>query len=408
MNMTQDKRRRDWSIIILMLPLGVAMMMCVGQQAIRMSPNWSVSGDMNSLLDPESAPRQNALVVPPISSDILTPVTWWETFLTPSNENDTVVVFPPFITFEPSASPTVTASPTGSTTPSPTATSLTATPTPTTPTPTKKPDDSTPTPPTTCQNPSASNFGGPLPCVFPPTTCTDPLATNNGGPLPCTYPPTTCTDPLATNNGGPLPCVYPPTTCTDPLANNNGGPLPCIYPVTSTPVGAVTAVPGGYNYGTPSGGAAVIPDGYYVVINLPTPIVVNGPSDTNYDFVYYELAASPGVNMDRVILSISKNNIDYYVVFNWGDGIPDTNSNVGDVAGAEDDNQPINSSELHGTAPQDTGILVDVDNAPSNPPTGNYNYLAIQVPTPAPAAVPPNNGTDGADVNSVEVIEVAP
>lgn len=386
MNVIQDKRRRDWSIIILMLPLGVAMMMCVGQQAIRLSPNWSVSGDMNSSLDPESAPKQNALVIPPISDDILTPVTWWDTFLTPSGESEGAVVFPPFITFEPSASPTATASPTETGTPSPTA-SLTTTPTPTTPTPTKKPDDDTPTPVTTCQNPAASNFGGPLPCTFPPTTCTDNTATNFGGPLPC---------------------VYPPTTCTDPFANNDGGPLPCIYPVTSTPVGVVTATPGGYNYGPPSGGAGVVPDGYYVVINLPTPIVVNGPSDTNYDFVYYELAASPGVNMDRVILSISMNNVDYYVVFNWGDGIPDTNSNVGDVAGAENDNQPINSSELHGTAPQDTGILVDVDNAPSNPPVGTYNYLAIQVPTPAPGALPPNDGTDGADVNSVEVTEVAP
>jgi hypothetical protein len=380
MNMTQDKRRRDWSIIILILPLGVAMMMCVGQQAIRMSPNWSVSGDMNSSLDPESAPKQNALVVPPISDGILTPVTWWDTFLTPSGESDSVVVFPPFITFEPSASPTVTASPTESATPSPTA-SLTTTPTPPTQTPTKKPDDNTPTPVTTCQNPAASNFGGPLPCTFPPTTCTDPLATNNGGPLPC---------------------VYPPTTCTDPLANNNGGPLPCVYPVTSTPVGTQTTVPGNTTIGTPDGNIGGINDGQYIVLSLSTPLVVNGPSDTNYDLAYYERPAGGGVDMDSVSISISMDNLIYYMVFKWGDGTPDNNSNVGDVVintGTENDNQHIDGSELH----NGTGILVDVDNAPSNPPTGNYFYIAVQAPV-----APPNDGNDGADVDSIEIVENTP
>jgi len=49
------------------------------------------------------------------------------------------------------------------------------------------------------------------------TVCEDPKATNNGGPLPCTYPPgqaplppNQCWDPKATNYGGPIPCRYPP------------------------------------------------------------------------------------------------------------------------------------------------------------------------------------------------------
>jgi hypothetical protein len=377
------QKRRDWSLIILILPLGVAMMLCVGQLAIRMAPNWSVSGEMNSSLDPETAPKQNALIIPPISSDILTPVSWWGTFLTPSDDSGGGVVFPPFITFEPSLTPTDTASP-SPTTPSPTST-VTATGTPPSPTPTatKKPKDDT------CQNPSANNFGGPLPCTFPPTTCTDPAATNNGGPLPCTYPP---------------------TTCTDPAASNNGFALPCRYPVTSTPVGIVATVPPQTTIGTPDGNVGGVSDGNYFVLALITPIVVNGPPDTNYDFVYYERATGGGIDFDSVVISISMDNSTYYMVFNWGDGAPDNNSNVGDVVtntGTENDNQHIDASELHdpdgaGPAP-DTGILVDVDNAPSNPPPGNYFYVAIQAP-----AAPPSSGNDGADLDSIEVVENTP
>lgn len=99
-------------------------------------------------------------------------------------------------------------------------------------------------------------------------------------------------------------------------------------------------------------------------------------------------------------------NTTYYVVFDWGNGTPDNNSNVGDVAsstGTENDNQHIDDSELVGSAPNQTGVAVDVDNAPSHPPAGNYSYLAIQAP-----AAPVNDGNDGADVDSIEVTEVAP
>ncbi len=86
-----------------------------------------------------------------------------------------------------------------------------------------------------CTAPTASNYGGALPCVYNqnPLTCTDPTATNLGGSLPCAYNQTilTCTDSTATNFGGILPCTYPQTvtTCGDQSANNFGGALPCIY-----------------------------------------------------------------------------------------------------------------------------------------------------------------------------------
>jgi hypothetical protein len=369
MRVNSEQKRRDWSIIIFILPLGLVMMMCVGQLAVRMSPNWSVSGEMNSSLDPETAPKQNALIVPPISSDILTPMSWWDTFLTPGSGE---VEFPPFVTFEPTLTPSVTATPseTASPTVSPTG-SVTTTPTPPTSTPTKKPDDNnTPTPPTAT------------------ATTTTPTATASSTPA-------NCTDPNATNNGGPLPCIYP-------------------IPVSSTPEGNLTPVPTQIEVGPPDGDIGNITAGNYIVITLTAaPIVVNGISDTNYDFVYYEqeqsCTVSPtcpsgtGIQMDSVIISISMDDLTYYVVFNWGNGTPDNNSNVGDVTtntGTEIDNQIIDSSELHQGASEDTGILVDVDNAPSNPPPGDYWYVAVQAPTP--------DADTGTGFDSIEVAENTP
>jgi hypothetical protein len=346
---SNSRERRDWTLIIFLLPIGIILMLVAGQIAIRLVPSWRVDGGMQSNLDPNTAAKSQPGQVQPISFDILTPMGWLESFLTPGpgSANDGII-FPPFIILEPSETPSPTTTATASSTAvTPTATATTATST-SSATATKKPtdDDETPTP--------------------SPTT--------------------------------------PTPTCTDVAANNNGGSLPCIYPTPSTPEGSSASVPGNTNVGAPNGTVGNVADGTYVVINLGgSPIVVTNPSETNYDFVYYELPSGSGIQMDSVILSISTDDVVYYVVFNWGNGTPDANSNVGDVAGSENDNQPINSSELHGTSPQDTGIAVDVDNAPSNPPPGNYQYLAIQAP-----AAPPGDGNDGADVDSIEVTEVAP
>jgi len=48
-----------------------------------------------------------------------------------------------------------------------------------------------------------------------PQLCEDPTATNYKGSLPCTYPAQLCKDPSATNYNGALPCQYVSTsTCT--------------------------------------------------------------------------------------------------------------------------------------------------------------------------------------------------
>jgi hypothetical protein len=112
--------------------------------------------------------------------------------------------------------------------------------------------------------------------------------------------------------------------------------------------------------------------------------------------------------MDEIIIGISNAALwatnTYYEVFNWGDGVPDTNSNLGDVAGPEDDNQSIPESEFYGPPPAPDGILIDVDTADSNPPAGAYDLVIIISP-PNPAPTPP--GSDGTtQVDSIEVTEV--
>jgi len=120
--------------------------------------------------------------------------------------------------------------------------------------------------------------------------------------------------------------------------------------------------------------------------------------DNNYDLVFYENQEAAGfIRLDRIIIGISKfaDGQIYYEVFNWGNGIPDTNTNVDTNilppdnsttncdTDPECDNRIIPTSELYdpddGPAPP-TGILIDVDTAPSSPPPGNYNYIVIISP----------------------------
>jgi hypothetical protein len=347
-----ERKRRDWGLLLLFLFLGILLMLLAGQKGTQLLPRWNLRADIGSNLNPNDfqlGPDSRGFQ--PLRPEILTPPVWNNDFLTPHPEDDANATLPTFVVFDPSSTPSATPSPTNS----PTGTATTVI-----------------------------------------TTSTQPTTTAT---TTRTRRPPKDDTPTSTS------ATTPASVCTDPAANNYGGPLPCTYdPVSSLLVGAPTSVPADTNIGAPDGAIGGVPDGYYIILSLSaTPIVVNGPSDTNYDFVYYERPAGVGIEMDSVIISISTDNATYYVVFNWGDGTPDNNSNVGDVAGAENDNQPIDSSQLYGTPPQDTGILVDVDNAPSHPPVGTYEYLAIQAPL-----APVGDGNDGADVDSIQVTEVAP
>jgi hypothetical protein len=70
-----------------------------------------------------------------------------------------------------------------------------------------------------------------------------------------------------------------------------------------------------------------------------------------------------------------------------------------DPSAPECDNRVIPAADLYpGASGPDpsTGILIDVDTAPSEPPAGTYDYLVIVSPS----------GSDPAQVDSVVVEEV--
>jgi hypothetical protein len=179
------------------------------------------------------------------------------------------------------------------------------------------------------------------------------------------------------------------------------------------------------NTGSGSGNIGHIADGTYIIISLS--VTVSSTPDGNYDLVFYEWNNGGSVYLDLIIIGITNDGTGatYYEVFNWGNGTPDNNSNVGDVAiaeGGEDGDQEIPISgnseippsetqlydpdyvppptESNGPLPQ-TGILIDVDTAPSNPPPDTYNFVVIISPPTLP-------GGDGgpAQVDAIQAIEV--
>jgi len=349
---TPTRERRDWTLLVFIIPIGIILMLIAGQVAIRLVPKWSINAGMQSSLDPNNLPLQQNGPVQPILPAILTPLGWLDTFLTPgsnSENND----FPPFVIFEPTVTSVVTKlPPTAATTPPPI---------PTTDTPIV-----TPTPPVTVTK----------------KTPVEPTATHP-----------TATQPTATQ-----PTATQPTETVTATS------------IVSTPTGVVITPAPTEVIGTPDSQIYSLKDGTYIVLNLGSnPIQVNG-SDPDYDLVYYEmeyytLFPSGTIYMDQVIIGISNdpNGNSFFTVFNWGsDGVPDMNSNVGEIAllTGEADNQEIPFSALYGTDPYQTGIAIDVDNALSNPPPGLYQYVVIMSPA--------TGSGDSAQVNAIEVIPDPP
>lgn len=422
---TEKRERRDWTLLIFIIPIGILLIVIVAQMAVRLVPIWSVNANMNSNLEPNPNSARPFALLEPILPQILTPMAWAESYLTPGAD----ISFPPFLTFEPSATPSPTVA-----TPTPSVETPTATAT----TPSPSSTDVAATPPPSSGGGSGGGGGS--------TVCTDPAATNNGGSLPCTYPPpppTTCQDTNANNYGGPLPCTYPPPPPICPGANNPGGPLPCDYGITSTPDSSYTFVdppPPEIGVGAPPdntgpGDANIgnIYAGTYIVISLG--ITVENIPDNNYDLAYYEWNNGGGVYLDWIIIGISNDptGATYYEIFNWGNNDPDENSNV-DYTELPDTNCPIGTEECdnrkvpvsdnaevpvlptedilydpdhvpantpttpesNGPLPQ-TGILIDVDTADSDPPPGTYDFVVI---------INPNSGGDAAQVDAIQTVEV--
>lgn len=379
----QKPERKDWVLLIFIIPIAALLLLFVGQWAIRLLPFWSVNAGMNSNLEPDSGAAYPFALLEPLLPQILIPLPWAETYLDPEGDFS----FPPFLTFEPTASPSPT-------TVQPTQTEAT-------PTATATPTE---TPTVTSVVTSPTDSGG------------DGEETPTGTTVSPSPSPTT-----------PSPSPTTPTPVC-PGAHNPDGPLPCDYGNVSTPPVGVTQDPSpDSNIGenaSPDGNIGFVGDGSYIVLSLS--VTVNSTPDNFYDLVFYEWDNSGFVYMDLIIIGITNDGTgsSYYEVFNWGNGLPDMNSNVGDVAianGGEDGDQPIpiagntevppSETELYdpdydsangtnGTLPQ-TGILIDVDNADSNPPPGTYNYIIIISPPE-----PPGGSDNGTQLDSIQITEV--
>jgi hypothetical protein len=122
------------------------------------------------------------------------------------------------------------------------------------------------------------------------------------------------------------------------------------------------------------------------------PLILPHPG---YDLVDYELEQPAGVvSMDWVIIEVGPTaDGPWTTVFNWGDDIPDTNSNVATYsADGELDNELFPTSALFGSTYM-TGIALDVDGLL---PPGVYSWVRILSPF--------GGGNDGSHIDAIQVL----
>jgi uncharacterized repeat protein (TIGR01451 family) len=164
------------------------------------------------------------------------------------------------------------------------------------------------------------------------------------------------------------------------------GPLPSSASDTDVPW--IGTSPDGNYYDLPIGAQLILD------VNL----VANG--DAGPDFVYYEVLnnGSPDyILLDQVRIEIG-DGANWYTVFDWGDGLDDSNSSVSGLnPGIEQDEFPINEGPpLYNNG---SGVAIDIDNSPIQPvPLGTYIYIRI-------TSSPHGPGIDSTtDIDAVQIL----
>jgi hypothetical protein len=206
------------------------------------------------------------------------------------------------------------------------------------------------------------------------------------------------------------------TQSRDRRVDNTDTPVPTATATSIPPTYTHTPCPSGGcepDIGTPDGAYAVLSPGSEMVFNLSSPIVVDGDPDD--DLVYYERQGQsfpPAILLDLVIIKIGQTvSGSWFVVFDWGDGTPDANTNVWSYGadGTEEPNAVVPAAGLYGTpggAPSlKTGITIDVDNAATPIPFGEYDLLSVAAPTPPPGTSYPAD--QQTEVDAVEILPTA-
>jgi uncharacterized repeat protein (TIGR01451 family) len=440
-----ESDRRYWILVAVILLVGLLFVLIAGDWAIRFTPSWRLAADMRSQIDPNSVylTRPVDYVVPPLDPAILTQPVWIEFFLTPG------AIVPTRVPVTPAPElPTITstqavpATPTFLPTASPTNPSVffpaTRTSYPAI-TNTSRPRDFTATPPLAEPSPIPGSTRVPqadlhitmnnnVVVYSPGGTLIYTVVVTNQGPDPVagavlideipsqiTAWSWECTSQINGASGcapqvnstagfsatvdlpGGASIVY---TVTANILGNAAGTLANTVSVAA-PAGVIDPLPGNNSatdmddllysmpYGAigtnPDGSTAVISPGTAVTLAFDTPLVVGGHPD--WDLVLYELKNGSGIAMDLITLQISDGN-NWYTVFNWGDNLADTNSNmnIGVLGGSETDNRAFTSPPASDvlypfgtgtTANPATGIVIELDNVV---PAGTYPYFRISSP----------------------------
>ena len=333
---TVERERLDWTIVvIIILVVGFVCVIAAGQLALRFSPTWQLATNMESHLDPNSdyLTSRPSGFIEPVDASILTQPGWID-FLTPG---ESIITGTPF--------PTITA--TSSSVPT-TMSSETATHT------------------TTVAASPTNTF------IFIPWT---PTSTRKPKPTK-TIP--TITIPAHTPTATQIVTLTATATSTSTMTQT-----PVVTPTDSWPP-EIGTTPDGNVYFLPSGGS----------LTLSTNLIASG--DGNYDLVYYERASpgGTGVFLDWIIIEIG-DGTSWYTVFNWGNNIADTNSNMdfntlpNPQVPEETDQRDIPTSALY----NGTGIAIDVD---ALAPPGTYSYIRFTAPA--------GDSDDQMEIDAVEVL----
>lgn len=422
-----NRELRDWSIITFIILIGFLCLIAAGSLAIRFSPSWKLSANMQSLLDPNSdfLTRRPQGFIEPVDQSILTPPAWLGFFQTPG-----VTVLPPTPlptnTQAPPATATVRVESTSNPTTTPTSTVIYLPPPPATHTSTSvPPPPATATPtniPAGLVDLQITKDDG-ISIYSPGSLLTYTITVTNNGPSHVNSAVITDAFPVqldtwewicTTQTGGAKGCNAAGSNranFSDTVSLPNGSRI--VYTVRAqvllSALGdlvntAVVAAQGAYVEANPLNNVAIDTDlflaasllpignigdiqdgitdlvapGNAVTIQFSTPLAVNG--HPGYDLVFYELASGAGIQMDLVALEIG-DGTNWYTVFYWGDDIPDTNSNLdsGVLGVSETDNQDF-SAPPAGLLYNGTGITIELDGVV---PPGTYPYFRIISPPTA-------------------------
>ncbi len=277
-----EQERRDWIMIPLILGIGFLCVIIAGQWALRFSPSWKLNADMDSNLDPNSdfLTRRPSGFIEPVDPSILTQPVWINLFLTPGAQFSTRAVIP------------ITASPY--------LTKLTATQTPFSITTSTNTNIAIASPTNTF-------------VYYPPTSQPKPTATSTVSPIYTSTPTAAVTSSWTST---PTPTQSPTGTST-PLSTLTS---------TATQTPTNTPDPSEPEFGGPDGNTATLGNGAWVEFNL-SGFLLDGNSA--WDAVYYEMeeASSAGkIHLGAVKIEVyDQTTTAWYEIYNWGDGIADSN-----------------------------------------------------------------------------------